>query len=775
MLSNFELMMISLIGLLSASFGFLFDRKWIASVGSLIIFSVLFVYVSSFTRYLDNLGTDSLFELSSFDLTEAIGLVKTLGQVIEPNPHPRKSLLLKLFLAAVSFQLIFSLFSTTRRFQYSTCALLVFFPLVFLPINVINIAKKDSIDMGVLESNFNPTVNYSVEKSRDDSNLKVITFIGESTSTMNLGMYGYFRDTTPELDKLIIESSNLLKFNNVFSTHVHTVPSLLEALSLQVNESEQRLLPITSRSRIPLVDILKKADLKTHLISNQTRYGSWNAAGPILFENADSSTYSTNNRYLGNLDWNLDRPEEFAFFRDNLSKLLTDEQNSSIFLHSYIGHYFYKSRLPNGFEMPVDNMLNEMMPKYIFGPRHGNQLTLDLVEISDSSYKYLDYVLSQLVKLIELEKQPIILVYFADHGDAVYAGLGHDSSRFQHEMSRVPFFVFFNSAARAKYSDLYDTFSKRAASSSVSSLTRLSETLLKLHGITVTGLQKHGSIHASDGIANPPILVREIATGIKYLNPFWNTDTSTETVAEEVTDNASSIFKLATNPTFQNNIICYHRANSIAKALRGLLVTQCLEVDIVVSGKGQIFVDHDKAEGPLLETFFKIADDANDQLWLDAKNIDQPEMCWVLSKYLSEQVEYPERVMIEFPSETDFKDHDIAKCVDQMRKTGATTSYYVPTSLGLECMKMVSLSTHTDLTNIQPCRNLLEKVINVVETNLVSEINFDHRLHEIFELVPLFNDYSWNIWGVNAEDIGAVDHVKYNRIIVNTDMDPNSR
>ena len=39
---------------------------------------------------------------------------------------------------------------------------------------------------------------------------------------------------------------------------------------------------------------------------------------------------------------------------------------------------------------------------------------------------------------------PTIFIYLSDHGESVYTGNGHDSSRFVHEMIRIPFLIYYN-------------------------------------------------------------------------------------------------------------------------------------------------------------------------------------------------------------------------------------------------------------------------------------------------------------------------------------------
>ena len=91
--------------------------------------------------------------------------------------------------------------------------------------------NSDSFDKVTL--NFSNDIKLKHSKPR----INVFLYIGESTTSMNMGIYNYPRQTTPHLQRLE-KKNGFIKFENVFSTHTHTSPSLLEALSLGLDYSE---------------------------------------------------------------------------------------------------------------------------------------------------------------------------------------------------------------------------------------------------------------------------------------------------------------------------------------------------------------------------------------------------------------------------------------------------------------------------------------------------------------------------------------------------------
>jgi len=62
-------------------------------------------------------------------------------------------------------------------------------------------------------------------------NLSVFFYIGEATSRLHWSLYDYFRATNKKLEKFNNQNS-LIIFDNIYSTHTHTSPSLLDTLTI---------------------------------------------------------------------------------------------------------------------------------------------------------------------------------------------------------------------------------------------------------------------------------------------------------------------------------------------------------------------------------------------------------------------------------------------------------------------------------------------------------------------------------------------------------------
>ena len=206
-----------------------------------------------------------------------------------------------------------------------------------------------------LKRNFNdPNVKKSVDNIR---NVQLVLYIGESTTTMNMGVYNYFRKNTPFLTKLD-KNNQIIKFNKVFSNHTHSGPSIISSLSFIKNKNEIKK-NIYNQKRISLIDILKKFDIETEI----TTYDDIHPIYKSLFKNAivekdiGSKVLPTGKviNYLDNISYDKNFKE----------KIIKDKNKKLLIFHSYAGHGPYKSALPEKFKIKIDNFFKNKKKQYL--------------------------------------------------------------------------------------------------------------------------------------------------------------------------------------------------------------------------------------------------------------------------------------------------------------------------------------------------------------------------------------------------------------------------
>ena len=335
-------------------------KQWLLAV----IFSLtgigwLALYDMEITSgWLSNLGEDVLLELDGFTLTEAYFWLQTMLNVFEPRINILR-LLIFFLLAILSFFVVWMLLQKLNfkvKSIEKCLSLMAFFLMVYGLYTILEFGVttylKNTNKFNTVSSNFNNTTVIP-KFSASSINPKMVIYLGESTSILNMGLYGYPRDTTPNLSEMHKSDENIIVFNNVFSTHTLTAASLLQAFSFEVNK-EEKVLPIYEQQRVSLVDVLKHAGVESFLLSNSGKSGSWNIATSIIFKSSSSKVFSSNIPAIGN--WDIkDKPYDTEFFNNKVTSILTNNEQPVLFLHSYAGHGPYLELIPPEFKHKVDD------------------------------------------------------------------------------------------------------------------------------------------------------------------------------------------------------------------------------------------------------------------------------------------------------------------------------------------------------------------------------------------------------------------------------------
>ena len=276
-----------LLGLLLIFWVQVSQRQWLRATISFLIAAFWLVYSESLVFWLNGLGADSYSEAQHFDWEEAIFFFKTLPSILSPiYPYRRLTIYVILGIA-----LLWSLGRARRalgisRAHYQRAQLIAGLVIVALPlVKIATGAYLSAVDNSTLYRQATQNFDHAIAPISFPNSLKVVVYIGESTSAMNFGVYGYPRATTPQLLRLRNEDPGLILFDNVMATFTHTSQSLLETLSIGLDAS-QNAQPIMTRQRLSLVDLLADSHVPVALLSNQGETGTWNMASRIVFRKA---------------------------------------------------------------------------------------------------------------------------------------------------------------------------------------------------------------------------------------------------------------------------------------------------------------------------------------------------------------------------------------------------------------------------------------------------------------------------------------------------------
>ena len=448
-----------------------------------------------------------------------------------------------------------------------------------------------------------------------------------------------------------------------------------------------------------------------------------------------------------------------------------NQEKSLYVFHSYAGHGPYTKFIPDKYKKKIDNFYTKHKRESIFG--ESNFFIHNNLEDYDSAISYIDFSLHSSISQVKNHNKPIVLIYFSDHGESPFTSRGHDSSKFISEMARVPFFMYFNEKAKSLRPDLYDKFKNASSKDSISTLEQLPTTILDLLGIDVTS-PKYFLDNFTSPIGFPTnkkqILLRQIGNKYSYVNLDYSEELNDDIYVND-TDDSTKNYVYNKRFGSEDLGICHHRSNSLARIIRGNFNSNCIEIDLVIKDQ-QILISHDILDYSdlNLNVIDKILSPKN-KLWIDGKNLNESENCFLLLKFFKHRKSLSNRTMIEFPSNTTVNEN-LSHCINSFKILGVSTSFYVPTKVGIDC-KNSKVNNELNL-NSNECKNFKKIIREALDTNYFTDLSYDFQLQELISKLNYNNFFKLNTWNISHEDIKNLN-LKYFRLIIPKLRDPNYR
>ena len=759
------------------------NKQWLRATITFLIAAFWLVYSESLVFWLNGLGADSFSEAQNFDWREAIFFVKTLPSVLSPI-YPYRRLTIDLILGIA---LLWSLGWVRRalgisRERYQQAQMLAGGVIVALPlVHIATVAYRSAVDNTALYRQTTQNFDHVIAPIAFPNSIKVVVYIGESTSAMNFGVYGYPRATTPQLLRLRSEDPGLILFDNVMTTFTHTSQSLLETLSIGLDTS-QNVQPIMSRQRVSLVELLAESQVPAFLLSNQGETGTWNMASRIVFSKA-KRTYSVKSGAAGNADFKIPRPYDLDFFAPELAVLLRALPGKSpavIFLHSYAGHGGldgYLGALPPEFRGKVDDFLSNRLPVQIFGDVINQPLVTGLtqgVEDYDAAMRYVDFSISQIIAQVSKVDEPIVYLYFSDHGESSFTASGHESSRFKLEMGRVPFVMYFNQAARKQYAGLYAKYRSLSAGTSISTLAQVPATVIDLLGGSEQARRElpelTGVIGDPAGKPLPPVLVRSTGSGDTFVS-LSNTESIASPLAPggivtNAADDATRVFIARQTRALAPTLLCYGNADTLASALRGALAGDCLGIALANGDAGSFTTSLGAGQppGPDLASILRIVEPQKRSLWIDATTAGLPGSCESLGKALAADGQASTRT-IGFPVNALRPDSALLACAGKLRDLGLRVALQIPSGQLLSCAANSPASAKV-------CNDLDSEVRAAIASGNFTDLAFERSAEAGMRGVPSASTLPQTVTGVAPRDLPSILPGRY-RMVVVTPADAN--
>jgi len=256
---------------------------------------------------------------------------------------------------------------------------------------------------GMLDSSSKIPPLHNLKDQQANLPATMVLVIGESTNRQRMSLYGYPRQTTPNLDQL---KDQLQVFDNVITPRPYTIEALQQVLTFADEENPDLYLKTPS-----IVSVMKQAGYKTYWITNQQTMTKRNTMLTTFSEQADEQAYLNNNRNQNAAQYDGDVLEPF-------SKVLADPAPRKFIVVHLLGtHMSYQYRYPPEFNKFTDRqgipagVSDEQVPIY---------------NTYDNAVLYNDFVVSSLIKNYAKADPNGFLLYLSDHGEDVYDGPNHD-------------------------------------------------------------------------------------------------------------------------------------------------------------------------------------------------------------------------------------------------------------------------------------------------------------------------------------------------------------
>jgi len=296
--------------------------------------------------------------------------------------------------------------------------------------------QLNEIEKNLLLNETLPPLKKLVDKNADTPNTLVLV-IGESTNRQRMSLYGYDRDTTPNLNAMREE---FLVFENVYATRPYTIEALEQVLTFADARN-----PNLYMEKPTLINLMKQAGYKTYWITNQQTQTKRNTMLTTFSKQADEQIYLNNNRMqdAAQYDGVVIKPFE---------KILNDSTRKKFIVIHLLGtHRKYHYRYPDNFDIYNASDLAKWL---------SNKQTQEYNEY-DNAIRYNDHVVANIIQRFKASEDNGLLVYFSDHGEEVYDDpkhlfAGRNEGAPTSPMYTIPFIVW-RSDSWKKQNDLMDT------------------------------------------------------------------------------------------------------------------------------------------------------------------------------------------------------------------------------------------------------------------------------------------------------------------------------
>lgn len=239
---------------------------------------------------------------------------------------------------------------------------------------------------------YDPADHFQYVAPKNANSLYIVFIIGESARRDHMGLYGYARDNTPNLDK----EKNLIHLQG-YSCDTSTKLSLR---CMFVREGGASEAPERTLKEMNVFTVIKKQGFSSELFSMQSEAWFYNKVLADSYSVRES--IQAEKRHAGEPVDDLALIEEL---KDSVNR--HPEGHHVIILHTKGSHYMYTERYPRAFApyKPECQGIDDACS------------TEEMINSYDNSLLYTDYFLKQTFE--SLKDKNAIVFYASDHGESI--------------------------------------------------------------------------------------------------------------------------------------------------------------------------------------------------------------------------------------------------------------------------------------------------------------------------------------------------------------------
>lgn len=286
-----------------------------------------------------------------------------------------------------------------------------------------------------------------------------VMVVGETSRALNWSLYGYQRDTNPQLSKV----QGLTAFCHVLTesntTH-KSVPMLLSPVNACNFDSIYH--------QKGIITAFKEAGYQTAFFSNQRYNHSF-----IDFFGMEADTYDFIKENSLDSSYNPSDDELLKLVATELAKGVSKQ---FIVLHTYGSHFNYRERYPTNFASFIPDFPVDAEVKY----------KDNLVNAYDNSIRYTDDFLARLIGMLQEQQADAAMLYTSDHGEDIFDDTRHlflhASPVPSYYQIHVPFLVWMSDSYREAYPSLLKA-AQANKQKNISSSVSFFQTMLELGGV----------------------------------------------------------------------------------------------------------------------------------------------------------------------------------------------------------------------------------------------------------------------------------------------------